>query len=212
MRRSHSFAVLALGCVFLAWRDRSLFWAWTAFCSFGVCAAYFKLGPRLFGKQPNGAIALWAVVLWLPYFLFTWGIWFLARLLKSKPHAHQILPNLWLGAWPNSSKTLPENTQLIVDLTAEFPRVARTANYLCLPTLDANAPTNADLATAVAAINATDGIVYVHCAAGHGRSATVVAAVLIARGICPDVDTAERFLQAIRPGVKLTPPQRTLLK
>jgi protein-tyrosine phosphatase len=211
MRRYGAFGLLALACGYLAWRDQSVLWGWLAFSFLAVCAAYFKAGPRLFGKRLDGSTALWALLLWLPYFLLTWGIWYLARLVKRKPHAHEIVPDLWLGAWPNTAKRLPPNTALIVDLTAEFPRKAKVGEYLCLPTLDADAPTPEALQTAVAAIQASSGPVYVHCAAGHGRSATVVAAVLITRGLVRDVDDAEAQMQKIRPGVRLTPPQRRLL-
>lgn len=212
LRRYAIFGALALACGYLAWRDQNVLWAWLGVSFVAVLAAYMGGGPRLFGKRPSGSIAPWALLLWLPYFLLTWGVWYLGRLVKRRSHSHEIVPGLWLGAWPNTSSKLPTNTALIVDLTAEFPRRNHNADYLCLPTLDADAPTLEALTTAVAAIQASPGPVYVHCAAGHGRSATVVAAVLIARGLAQDLDDAEKQMQRIRPGVRLTPPQRKLLR
>ncbi len=212
LRRYGAFGALALACGYLAWRDQSALWAWLALSFAAICAAYAGIGPRLLGKQRGGSISLVAGLLWLPYFLFTWGLWYAARLLKRKPHAHEIIPGLWLGAWPDTEARLPKETALVVDLTAEFPRKGRRCDYLCFPTLDADAPTVDALKTAVAAIQASSGTVYVHCAAGHGRSATVVAAVLIERGLATDVNSAEKYMQAIRPGVRLTSPQRQLLQ
>lgn len=212
VRRYGAFGALAFACGYLAWRDQSVLWAWLALSFAAVCAAYAGIGPKLFGKRPTGGISLWAVFLWLPYFLLTWGLWYVGRLLKRKPHSHEIVPGLWLGAWPDTAAKLPKETALVVDLTAEFPRRVHQGDYLCLPTLDAEAPTVAALKTAVAAIGASSGAVYVHCAAGHGRSATVVAAVLIERGLATDASSAEKYMQAIRPGVRLTPPQRRLLQ
>jgi Dual specificity phosphatase, catalytic domain len=212
LRRYTIFGVLALACGYLAWRDQNLLWAWLGVSFLAVLVAYAGVGPQLFSKRRNGTIALWAVVLWLPYFLLTWGIWYLGRLVRRRVHSHEIVPGLWLGAWPDTIRKLPPNTTLIVDLTAEFFRRIHNTNYLCLPTLDADSPTLEALNIAVAAIQASPGPIYVHCAAGHGRSATVVAAVLIARGLAQDLDDAEKKMQRIRRGVRLTPPQRRLLQ
>ena len=212
LRRYGIFGLLALACGYLAWRDQNIPWAWLAVSFVAVLVAYVGVGPKLFGKRAkDGSFALWAVAFWLPYFLLTWSIWYLGRWVRRKPHSHEIIPGLWLGAWPDTAKRLPPNTALVVDLTAEFPRRAKAWEYLCLPTLDADAPTPEALRTAVAAIENASGSVYVHCAAGHGRSATIVAAVLIARGLAKDLDDAEAQPQRIRPGVRLTPPQRRLL-
>lgn len=215
MPRSLTFFVLGSACGYLAWQTGGiggLLWLSGAWSFLGVSIAYALHRPSLFGKRPNGSMnpALW--LLWPTYFLLTWGVWFLARLFPSYPHAQEIVPGLWLGAWPDRKGRLPVNTMLVVDLTAEFPRRVTTEHYLCLATLDMEAPTPAQLAEGVAAIQAATGTVYVHCAAGHGRSATVVAAVLLARGIVQTPTEAEAFLRRIRSGVKLTPPQRYLLE
>ena len=59
---------------------------------------------------------------------------------------------------------------------------------------------------------ATGRAVLVHCAHGHGRSATVLAAVLIAEGQARGVDDAEGLLKAQRPRVRLNARQRAALK
>ena len=52
---------------------------------------------------------------------------------------------------------------------------------------------------------------YVHCAVGHGRSAALVAAVLLARGRAASVDEAEAQMRQKRPRVGLGPSQKALL-
>jgi protein-tyrosine phosphatase len=47
-----------------------------------------------------------------------------------------------------------------------------------------------------------------HCAVGQGRSATLVAALLVRLGRADDVADAEQKLRAIRPGVRLADRQR----
>ncbi|MFM7100239.1 MAG: dual specificity protein phosphatase family protein, partial [Verrucomicrobiota bacterium] len=56
------------------------------------------------------------------------------------------------------------------------------------------------------------GPVYVHCAAGRGRSALVVAAFLLAEQRVETVGEAVEFLQRIRPEVLLVDGQRARLE
>lgn len=44
---------------------------------------------------------------------------------------------------------------------------------------------------------------------GHGRSAAIVCAMLVRLGEAASVEDAERFLQARRPGVRLSAGQRS---
>ena len=213
--RAATFFFLSIACVYLVTQSSGVIrflWASIAWSFLGVSGAYALRRPELLGKQPNGTLRLHFLLLWPAYFLLTWGIWFLARLVPGYPHSHEIVPGLWLGAWPNHPSRLPVGTALVVDLTAEFPRRVQSTRYLCLPTLDMEAPTQQQLAEGVAAIQDTSGTVYVHCAAGHGRSATIVAAVLMKRGTATTPAEAEALLQRIRSGVKLTPPQQRLLE
>jgi protein-tyrosine phosphatase len=85
-------------------------------------------------------------------------------------------------------------------------------NYRCLPTLDASVTDDAAFRELVESIAKSDQPVYIHCAVGYGRSASVVAAVLIARGIVPDVQAAEKFIRRIRPGVRLHARQRAQVR
>src|SRR5262249_16782490 len=110
---------------------------------------------------------------------------------------------------------LPPGVVLVVDLTAEFPvarGVALGRDYVALPTLDGTAPQEQAFRAALTTIVASPGPVYLHCAMGHGRSATLAAAVLLTRGLASDVAQAEKMLRGVRPGVRLKPVQRELLR
>lgn len=47
------------------------------------------------------------------------------------------------------------------------------------------------------------GAVYIHCAQGHGRTGTLAAAVLLAKGYCDTVDAVIARLRAARPRLAL---------
>ncbi len=193
-------------------------WAWLLLwpaLSFAVVAAgYAGLGPRIFGKGSDGRLAWWAVVVLLPYLLLTWTLWHLHRRVRRAPPCHEVAPGVWLGRRPLHHE-LPADVVLVVDLTAEFfaaRRVRDGRDYLVLPTLDGTAPDEQRVREVVARLREHAGAVYIHCAAGHGRSALVAAALLLARGLAADDRQAEALLRRVRPGVRLTPPQRRLLR
>lgn len=54
--------------------------------------------------------------------------------------------------------------------------------------------------------------VLIHCAHGHGRSATLLAAILIADGSAVSIEEAEKVMKRSRPRVRLNRRQRAALK
>jgi protein-tyrosine phosphatase len=186
---------------------------WPAVTLLTLGGAYGGVGPGLLGKRPDGQLAPWAVLLLMPYLVVNWVVWHLYRLLAREPCSHEIVPGLWLGRRAFAHE-LPAGVELVVDMTAEFaaPRdlgVGRV--YHCLPTLDGTAPDEAHFRAAVEKVTARSSPVYIFCAQGHGRSATVAAAVLVRRGLAADAVEAEEMLRQLRPGVRLTRTQRRLL-
>jgi protein-tyrosine phosphatase len=102
----------------------------------------------------------------------------------------------------------------VLDLAGEFPAARVPSRYRSLPVLDATAPSEEELrsATAWVAEAVAAGPVYVLCALGHGRSACVVIAYLLSVGSVGTVAEGVRLLRSLRPGVRLHPPQRRLLR
>jgi protein-tyrosine phosphatase len=197
--------------IFLGGAGRLLCWPGASFLL--VAAAYAGLGPRVFGKRRDGRLAWWAVVLLLPYLGLAWLVWYVQRSLSREPCCSPAAPGLWFGRRPYGHE-LPPGVSLVVDLTAEFPepRGVRTGRtYLCAPILDGAATDEQTFRELIDKINAWPGGVYVHCAMGHGRSAMVAAAVLLARGLATTAGEAERLLRRVRSGVRLNRAQRVLL-
>jgi protein-tyrosine phosphatase len=188
-----------------------LFWPAVAFLLFAV--AYACARPGLLGKRPDGRLAWWSFVLFGPVLALLWAVWHLQRLLSRQPACHEVAPGLWLGRRP-FARELPAGVALVVDLTAEFPAARGLTigrEYVVLPTLDGAAPPEPGFTALVERVAGSAGPVYIHCAMGHGRSATLAAAVLVARGLAADAHEAERLLRRVRPGVRLNPGQRRLL-
>jgi protein-tyrosine phosphatase len=193
-------------------------WAWLlaypAASFLALAVAYAGAGPSLFGKRPDGRLAWWSYLLLGPVLSLLWAVWYLQKSLSAEPASHEVAPGVWVGRRP-SARDLPTGVAHVVDPTAEFPAargVVAGYAYRSLPTLDGVAPDDAGFRALAEFVAGLDAPVYLHCAMGHGRSATLAASVLILRGLAPDVRTAEEALRRARPGVRLTPAQRRLLR
>ncbi len=183
----------------------------------GVTLGYGALGPRAFGKRGAKMTALSWLIYW-PYFALNYLSLWLFRGASKENIADEIAPGLWLGCrlWQRDEKSLPA-VLAVLDLTSEFSEVAFLQNmprYLCVPVLDTTAPTLEELKRGVEFLKAhhAQGAVYVHCALGHGRSATFVTAYLLASGQEKTIEDALSHLRKIRSGVDLHDVQKNLLE
>lgn len=208
--------LVALGCSWVllaatfggaAWL---LLWPAVAFGAAGV--GYLGLGARVFGKRTDGSVRWLTRLVMAPYLLFGWAAW-RAVGLGPEPVFDRITPWLYLGRRPAAGQ-LPADTTVVIDLTAEFPVDRRQLGdraYLCLPTLDGHVPSPDELRRLVEQAHALGGVLYVHCAYGHGRSALVAGALLRRRGEVATAAEALARLKAARPRVKLSASQRHAL-
>jgi len=212
-------AVFLVGGALLVWQAARAGGPWWLLGWFGLSlivigVGYAGAGARVFGKRPDGRLAWWAWALHAPFFVVNWLSWRAQGGVSRQPRYHEVAPGLWLGR-RIAAADLPPGANVVVDLTAEFWCPRRTSvdgrAYLCLPTLDASVADDDQVAQLVERVSRAEGV-YLHCAAGHGRSATVAAAVLIARGAARDADEAVKMLKSIRRGVRLTPAQKRTVR
>ncbi len=186
--------------------------------TFGVLTlAYAARNPRIWAKQSDGRLdAARAVILW-PNHLLNEAIFRVMRLTTSSRPFDEITPGLFLGRRLAGSEGELRSFRTVLDLTSEFtePTALRTAaNYRCLPVLDHTPPRPEQLRAALEFLEAhrEDGPILVHCAAGHGRSALVLAAWLLHTRQASDPEAAMARLRQARPNVALNSEQRAALE
>lgn len=187
---------------------------WPAAVFLAVGGGYLGLGPRMLDKRPDGSRGGLAAWVFLPYLGFSVGAFKLfARFGPSRPW-DLVAPGIYLGRWP-ARDALPRECDLVVDLTSEFvehPTCLVGRAYRVIPTLDGTAPELDAVVALVRELKDWPGGIYVHCAAGHSRSAAVVAALLIRRGLAGSVGEAMAIIRAARPSAWLRAEQRALVE
>jgi protein-tyrosine phosphatase len=216
MKYAILFGLCSILLGFLGWRLSWYGWwlIWYSIDFFLLSIAYQKDSVKIFGKRSDGKMSFFSIALLLPTLLFLWTIWHVRRSILKEQYSHEILPGIWLGGRAFANE-IPDNISLIVDLTTEFIEpydVIAQKTYICIPTLDASVPSDERFFEIVSTICTWQGNVYLHCALGRGRSATVAAGILLAKGIVDDVDRAKTLLQNIRPGVDFSVSQKQLLE
>lgn len=204
-----SLILTLLGFYFLPW---GFILIWSGISWFLVGLAYFSLGVKVFGKNPKGNMSILSRLFLLPYLLFNSLIWNLRRLLLQEDCYNEIIPRLFVGR-RCFAQELPDNINVIVDLTAEFiepPGITEGKTYICVPTLDASVPENEafiNLVQNVSSYYDQQKTIYIHCALGHGRAAAIAAGFLLSQDLVADVNEALTLLKHKRSVVKLNSEQ-----
>lgn len=182
--------------------------AWFAATCAVVAIAYLVNSPEVFGKRTDGRLRLLNQLTLLPYLLYALALWHLLRLVSREAPVNDLVENICIGRRLLRRKT-PADLDLIIDLAAELPRTHAAPGYLSLPILDAGVPDHESLRLAIAAISDSKRA-YIHCAQGHGRTATFAACVLISRGMSASAAIAR--IHAARPRAHLNRVQRDFVQ
>jgi hypothetical protein len=220
LRYGLTFLVLAIACalvVLASWDNLGWFVVLPIYVALSftlLATAYSLTGPRLLFKRATGRRSAIGWLLFAPYFLLNALTFTMYRMLSREPAYVEVTANLFFGRRLSAREAEATGWVNVLDLAAEFPATRTTAGYRSLPVLDATAPTEEELRSAVEWISAAieSGPVYIHCALGHGRSACVVIAYLLSVGSVGTLSEGIRLLRSLRPGVRLHSSQLRLLR
>ena len=208
------FLTLAALLLFYPIVHGSLWWIllWPAASFALVGLAYVKLGPMIFGKDDNGRLAPFVVLVLLPYLLYLWTIWYLVRIFRRENAYDEICPDLVIGRRLLSFE-VPERIEHVIDLTCEFNESKNMSdlNYYSFPILDGSTPDPTKFGQWLDQVVNLPGKKYIHCAEGHGRTGLFAAAYLVKSGRSESVDEALEVLKGARPLLRLGSKQLAYL-
>lgn len=214
MKYGTAFVILAALLAIYAFRNGGWFYIllWPALSFALVAIAYYGVGVFVYGKRPNGTLSLARALFLAPFLAYLTFIWHLIRCFSREPAFNQLTENVFIGRRLLSHER-PAHFDHIVDLTCEFnePFGLRSSGYISFPTLDGHFTLPDLLLKRVAQIAELDGNIYVHCAQGHGRTATFAIAYLLHVGISTSVDDAVKYVLERRPDAHLNRSQRAML-
>lgn len=186
--------------------------AWLGLDFFLTGLGYAGIGARIYGKKESGRFPVWAIILYLPFFLYTLAAWHLIQLMIRENAYDWVTADIVIGR-RLSGKEYPEGVQNYVDLTAEFyePKsVIENFNYISLPILDGHVPDIDKLNLALDKLS--NGITYIHCGQGHGRTGLFTALLLATRGEVSTLEEALALLRSKRPKLVVTSKQKEFVR
>ena len=162
---------------------------------------------------------VWVRFLLVPYWLIAGMTLRLARRLERGGSWNEVVPGLWIGRYPfrdERSQLVNLGITGVLNLCLEFPPRTGPTNseFLRIPILDATPPSTQQFLRAIEWIDrrrAEGKGVLIHCAQGHGRSATITAAMLVRAGLAKTGDEALRIVRSARPGARPSRSQREAL-
>jgi hypothetical protein len=184
-----------------------------------VGLAYALKKPAFFLKRKTGHLSFFSYLLFWPYWLLSSMSLVFYRLVGKENPMDEIIPGLYLGSKPmimDQENLNRHGISSVIDLTAELHEVSfirSNYRYLSVPVLDNCSPSLQQLYETIPWIEASlkKGAVLVHCAYGHSRSATFVAAYLLYLNKVAGVEKVIEFMKAKRPMVGLTAGQSAVL-
>ncbi len=198
---------------------------WTGLSSTLLALAY--LAKRA-GAEPEAALddapalAAAAALALLPHTLLVLAVVLVERLVAGERTADEVAPRIWVGALPmpwDRSLFRTAGITDVLDMTTEFGPWSSLwvggRGWRRIPVLDATCPGPDRLDQAVAwcrAVKDRGGTVLVHCAHGHGRSALVAAAAVLAGSPTSSPGEVETSLREARPWIRLSGAQRAALE
>jgi hypothetical protein len=177
----------------------SLLWIYPLISAVILTIAYATNTPKLIvGKTTTGDINSLLVTINFPWLLITWVIWEIQAKLSSEDLINQIAgTNIYIGCYPKYSEI--DQFDLVIDLTAEFcSHKGQAKTYLGVPNLDGMPLRNVVFPTGMT----LGSKIFIHCAQGHGRTATYTSLLLAHLGIARSQIEALSLILNSRPAAQ----------
>jgi len=178
---------------------------WPIVSSFILSVSYYLNQPRLIlGKTEDGIYSVLLLIINLPWLSFTYLVWYFNVLVSTENFENQISnTNIYISRRPRLNE-LKERYEIVIDLTAEFIESKEQGqSYFHLPWLDGISPSNFQIPKGIT----RDSKILVHCAQGHGRSATYTAILLRQLKLCNSTAEAYHLILQSRPSAKVSKQQ-----
>jgi protein-tyrosine phosphatase len=189
----------------------ALFTAWIGISLSIIGLGYLGLGAIIFQKKEDGKFSFASKVLHFPYQM-------LSKLIrhyffKTYQLPQKITEKLYLGSYKMSKTT---HCEAIFDLCSEYQRTNfEVKNYESFPLMDLVTPTQVELELVVKKLDCliqNNPTVFVHCALGLSRSATVVFAWLLFSKKYATISAVFAFFESQNYQVHLSEKHITLLE
>ncbi|KAJ4766736.1 Membrane-associated phospholipid phosphatase [Rhynchospora pubera] len=175
--------------------------------------------PLVLGKNPKtGQFPFWSILFFSPFLLFSQLYFHFKRIKRrGEPLYNEIYDGFYLGGWPRSETDMPTGDLSVIDCTCDLPHrgLIDPEDYICIGAFDTRSPLPWQIELAVrwaCAKRDTGRKIYIHCAFGHGRSACVMCAFLVALGITESWKEAEKIICKKRPRIKMNRLHRSTLE
>ena len=183
---------------------------------------YVSDKTNAFSKNIQGQIPLKNKLILWPIHIINSVVFKLWESLTRESPYSEISKDVFLGKKLSNQEAVKFLSEIgdrklfVLDLTSELSEnmiLYKSSFYKNIPVLDASIPTMKALEEGSNFIKEAsgNGVVYVHCAQGHGRSALFIAAYLLLAKQALNPKDAENLIVLLRSGVKLNWLQRKLL-
>jgi hypothetical protein len=227
LRFAVAFTLLAIALVGLACSSAGQGGWWISAIELYISLGLFTLAVAYGMKQagfpveevccrPRWAFA--AGILLAPYRVLGRLTLGLTRRIDREAGLSEVAPGLFIGRRPSRSerrRLAGAGIEAVLDLCAEFPHPDWAPERLdseYIPILDGSAPSDRQFRSAMGWIEVRreEGkTILIHCAQGHGRSATVAAVALCRLGLASGLDRAIEQIRSARPRARPSREQRS---
>ena len=189
---------------------------WLSFSLLFLAIVYLFNEPEWLGKKQNGKIKVINLLLYLPCAIISYIVWHLQRIISQENPIDEIVENkIWCGRRILGSE-FPNYIDTVIDLTSEFHEpgsIVEKINYISIPLLDGIQPDNKIIEKLKQlSPSLLNKRIFIHCAQGHGRTATVTVFIMKYLNLIDNLETGLKMILELRHRAKVSNEQLRFIK